>query len=84
LPSTQPLIVDYTLRPEILNIYSANDPVSGPLDYYDPVPKHRPPTAKPVKNVPDPQSWIPLLAHIQYWTNTVLVRELISAIERHR
>ncbi len=82
--ATQPLIVDYRVRPEWINIYSRNDPISGPLDYYDPPPRRRPAGARPVENVADDQSWIPLVAHIQYWTNSAFMSRLIAAIARGR
>jgi hypothetical protein len=77
--SVQPLIVSYPLYRHAsfhwINIWSRMDIISGSLDYYDdPVvpaadPKH-------VQNMIDPQARRPLLAHVQYWDNDLLRKQL--------
>lgn len=82
--SAQPLITRYDQRPPWTNVSSANDPISGDLDYYDPpsgqdadCPDAR---HKGIVNVRDDQAWIPLLAHTQYFTNDLFVKLLREAI----
>lgn len=86
--AAQPLISDYRHRPPWLNIYSKNDPISGALNYYDPIDNQDVPDPKcRVENLPDPQAWVPLIAHTQYWTNDLFVtklREALSAPVRFR
>jgi hypothetical protein len=81
--SVQPLIVDYDRyrRKNFhwINIWSPWDIISGSLDYYDdpdmPVtdPRH-------VNNMADPQAWIPLAAHVQYWGNEMLRKQLYKYV----
>ena len=77
--SAQPLIVDYTqYRPatfEWVNIWSSMDIISGELNYYDDpaLPPNHPPC---VQNMTDPRANIPIYAHIQYWNNPTLGRQL--------
>ena len=77
--SAQPLIVSYALyRPptfEWVNIWSPMDIISGELNYYDDpgFPPNRPPC---VVNLRDPQANIPLYAHVQYWGNEALRKQL--------
>ena len=84
--SVQPLILDYVrYRPippvvpppgfEWFNIWSRMDIISGQLNYYDDpaLPPNRPPW---LINQPDPKAWIPLAAHVQYWTNPLLREQL--------
>ncbi|MBW3570550.1 MAG: hypothetical protein KY467_05545 [Gemmatimonadetes bacterium] len=58
-----------------INIYSPEDPISGPLKFYDP-----PNTAGgdhlPVANRLDEAANMPLLAHNQYWQNAELANAL--------
>jgi len=67
----QPLIRSYEFRPkEWVNIYSWADLISGKLRFYDdPARAGGPPR---VQNVPDPQAWVPLAAHTEYWLNEIL------------
>ena len=81
----QPLILDYAeFRPkntfEWVNIYSRADIVSGRLTYYDTPENVFELTRNPVRNVRDWEAWIPILAHIQYWNNDKLRKELYAAI----
>jgi len=77
----QPLILDYEqYRPkgfQWVNLYSRWDVISGHLDYYD---SEGLPGYNPVCNCVDPQAWIPLLAHIQYWNDDALQDALYEAV----
>jgi hypothetical protein len=74
--ATQPLIHDRTVRPPWINIYSRNDPFSGRLDYY-----HLPTDpSTTVRNLVDPDAWIPIAAHNQYWRNDALLNTLKNAL----
>lgn len=82
--SVQPLIQDYRYRPKRwVNIWSPWDIISGPLDLYDyPDPPPRLPThSQRVDNVPDEEATTLLIAHTEYWENTVLVETIYDAIE---
>jgi hypothetical protein len=79
--AVQPLITDYQKfrfnpaasphGPKWINLWSPMDIVSGHLDYYDDpaVDKKAP---QRVQNKIDPEAWIPIAAHTQYWTNKLL------------
>jgi hypothetical protein len=79
--AVQPLITDYKLyryepgppryKPKWINIWSPCDVISGKLGYYD-HPAHAPYPEALVQNKIDWQSWIPLYAHLQYWTKKML------------
>jgi hypothetical protein len=77
--SVQPLIVNYKdYRPDTfawVNIWSPMDIVSGELNYYDDpdLPKDDP---LRVINMVDKKAWIPLMAHVQYWNNELLRKQL--------
>lgn len=84
--SVQPLILDYVrYRPippmvpppgfEWFNIWSRMDIISGELNYYDDpaLPANRLPC---VINERDPNARIPIVAHVQYWTNPLLREQL--------
>jgi len=77
--SVQPLIVSYEdYRPATLtwiNIWSPMDIISGSLEYYDD-PAGAPTPGQSVQNIRDPQAWVPLAAHAQYWQNEVLRKQL--------
>jgi hypothetical protein len=81
--SVQPLIVSYELyRPasfEWVNIWSKMDIVSGALDYYDD-PAVSPKDPRHVQNMIDPEARRPLLAHLQYWTDELLRRQLYRLV----
>ena len=79
--AVQPLITDYPAyrfnpippphRPKWINLWSKMDIISGSLDYYDD-PAMNAADPRHVQNFIDPQAWIPLAAHNQYWTNKLL------------
>jgi hypothetical protein len=76
--SVQPLIQSYEHRPASwINIYSPWDILSGNLDLYD-LPKATDP--RKVKNLEDPDATTLLMAHTEYWNNSLLVQTLYDAI----
>jgi hypothetical protein len=82
----QPLIEDPTCREHIpwVNVYSRNDIISGSLEFYD-FPETLPPgvTPIPVKricNVKDEDALVPLVAHVEYWENLTVWRELLKKV----
>lgn len=75
----QPLIQSYELRRfPWVNVYSPQDIVSGPLDYYDD-PGHPDYATRRVINLVDEQANVPLLAHVQYWDNDLVFEQLHQA-----
>ena len=80
----QPLIEYPAIRDRIewVNVFSRNDIVSGSLDFYqfpDPPPVDAPPVRK-VLNVPDEDALIPLVAHVEYWGNPTVWKELLARV----
>jgi hypothetical protein len=76
--SVQPLIQSYAYRPaQWINIYSPWDIISGRLDLYDLPGAPIPPG---VDNRPDPDATTLLMAHTEYWNDTLLVRTLYDAL----
>jgi hypothetical protein len=76
--SVQPLIQDYKYRPDQwINIYSPWDIISGYLDLYD-LPDST--SSKKVKNLPDPEATTLLMAHTEYWNDSLLVQTLYDAL----
>ncbi len=80
----QPLIEYPAIRNRIewVNVFSRNDIVSGSLDFYqfpDPPPAGAP-AVTPVLNVKDEDALIPLVAHIEYWTNLTVWNQLLARI----
>jgi len=81
----QPLILDYArYRPlgrfEWVNIHSSADIISGELEYYDYKDESNPQDFNPIRNERDQDARIPLVAHVQYWENDLLHKELYRAI----
>lgn len=83
----QPLIEDRECRDKIpwVNVYSRNDIISGSLDFY-----HFPePLAtgvqqvRKVTNVKDGDSLVPLVAHVDYWRNLTVWKELLQRVLDH-
>src|SRR6202521_1630746 len=69
--SVQPLIQRYEYRPaQWINIYSVWDIISGRLDLYDSPGAPIPPG---VDNRPDPDATTLLMAHTEYWKDSLLV-----------
>ncbi|HEX9129991.1 MAG TPA: hypothetical protein VF850_12600 [Gemmatimonadaceae bacterium] len=76
--SVQPLIQDYKFRPDQwINIYSPWDIISGYLDLYD-LPDST--SSKKVNNLADPEATTLLMAHTEYWNNSLLVKTLYDAL----
>jgi len=76
--SVQPLIQDYKYRPDQwINIYSPWDIISGYLDLYD-LPGST--SSKKVNNLADPEATTLLMAHTEYWNNSLLVKTLYNAL----
>lgn len=76
--SVQPLIQSYEYRPaRWINIYSPWDILSGNLDLYD-LPEATDP--RKVKNLEDPDATTLLMAHTEYWNDSLLVQTLYDAI----
>ena len=80
----QPLIEYPAVRDRIewVNVFSRNDIVSGSLDFYqfpDPPPAGAP-AVRPVLNVKDEDALIPLVAHVEYWTNLTVWNQLLARL----
>jgi len=80
--SVQPLIVSYNYRPstfEWINIWSRMDIISGELNYYDDpaLPPNVPPC---VHNIVDPRARFPIFAHVQYWRDPLLGKQLYRLV----
>ena len=76
----QPMIQDYRNRTfRWVNVYSRNDIICGSLDFYD-----LPGTSAPpgVENVRDEDALIPLVAHVEYWKNLTLWKQLLAEVTR--
>lgn len=72
----QPMILDERLRPfPWINIWSNQDPISGPLDFYD-FPPDRP---NHVHNWMDVQASLPFASHSQYFDHPLLRDTLFEA-----
>lgn len=78
--AVQPLIADYGNRydparqphgQKWINLWSRRDIISGRLDYYDD-PAVKETDLRHVQNKIDPGAWIPIVAHVQYWTKKLL------------
>jgi hypothetical protein len=81
--SVQPLIMSYPKFRKLkwINVYSRNDIVSGDLKFYDlPGYQDDPVPAVAVQNIKDRDAAVPLVAHVAYWKNKTVWRELLSAI----
>jgi hypothetical protein len=82
--TVQPLITNYRRFRKLkwINVYSHNDIVSGKLDFYD-LPGFQDKTTVPyeaVHNIIDHDASVPLIAHVSYWNNKTVWRELLKAI----
>ena len=79
----QPLIISYPKFRKLkwINVYSRNDIVSGDLKFYDlPGYQDDPVPAVAVQNIKDRDAAVPLVAHVAYWNNKTVWKELLSAI----
>jgi hypothetical protein len=76
--SSQPMLQDYTWRPEHwINIYSPWDVISGALEFYD-LPGAT--DERKVMNRKDPDASTLLMAHVEYWENPILPHVLAEAL----
>jgi hypothetical protein len=76
--SSQPMLQDYTWRPERwVNIYSPWDIISGSLEYFD-LPGAGDP--RQVMNRRDREATTLLMAHVEYWENGLLPEVLGEAL----
>ncbi len=75
----QPLIQSYAKFRNFdwVNVYSRNDIVSGELKFYD-VPNIT--GVRRVINLVDKDAAVPIVAHTDYWKNTLVWQELLSRI----
>ena len=76
----QPLISDYGFRPfRWVNVFSRRDPISGRLTSYDDSsqPLYR---KRRIRNLPDRAAVLPLLAHLEYFSDPVVFRQLVRAL----
>jgi hypothetical protein len=82
--TVQPLIQSYRKFRKFkwINVFSRNDIISGPLEFYDlpgmlglaPLPNVA------VHNVVDRDAAVPLVAHVDYWKNRTVWNELLREI----
>jgi hypothetical protein len=84
--TVQPLIVSYPKFRKLkwINVYSRNDIISGPLEFYDlpgfqDLPDDRRP-GEAVENVRDKDAAVPIVAHVSYWKNKLVWQKLLSEI----
>jgi hypothetical protein len=65
-----------------INVFSRCDIISGRLKFYDVFPPGSavPPAIYPVDNVADPDAVVPLIAHVEYWSNSTLWSRLLNVI----
>ena len=86
--TVQPLIVSYPKFRKLkwINVYSRNDIISGKLEFYDlpgfqnPKPGDPPVPDAAIKNVIDKDAAVPVVAHVAYWKNKTIWRELLAQI----
>ncbi|HXO19340.1 MAG TPA: hypothetical protein VOA87_05360 [Thermoanaerobaculia bacterium] len=78
--AVQPLIQTYELREfRWVNVFSRKDIISGNLQFYDDA-KNPLSKGRLVDNREDPDAATPLYAHVQYWENDLVFRELQAAL----
>ena len=81
--NVQPLILAYANRRDLawINLWSAHDPISGRLEYYDVADPASAPGAHLVDNHKDLYCNIPVLAHTMYWQSPCLGAVLLAAVQ---
>jgi hypothetical protein len=80
----QPVIEYRDIRDKIewVNVFSRNDIVSGSLDFYE-FPEPLPAGVRQVRrvvNVKDEDALVPLVAHIEYWSNLTVWTQLLARV----
>jgi hypothetical protein len=84
--TVQPLIQSYPkFRKRTfkwINVHSGNDIISGPLRFYDlpGMQEKDDPSPFAIKNVVDKDAAVPIVAHVDYWKNPCIWRELRQQI----
>ncbi len=82
--TVQPLIESYPKFRKFpwINVYSLSDIISGKLIFYDlkSVQAKKPLPLEAVHNMKDPDAYVPLLAHVDYWKNSFLWERLLEQI----
>ena len=80
--SKQPLIQDYDKYRSFkwINVFSKRDIVSGSLDYYDCEKASGYSSVRKVDNREDPTAIIPLVAHVEYWENSIVFEEFLKEL----
>jgi len=84
--TVQPLILSYPKFRKLkwINVYSRNDIISGPLEFYDlPGFQDVPDAQRPVEaveNVRDKDAAVPIVAHVSYWKNKLVWQKLLAEI----
>jgi hypothetical protein len=82
--TVQPLIQSYAKFRKFkwINVFSRNDIISGALEFYDlPSVLHQVPLPDvAVHNVVDKDAAVPLVAHVNYWHNETVWKQLLSEI----
>jgi hypothetical protein len=86
--TVQPLIVSYPKFRKFnwINVYSRNDIISGKLEFYDLPGFQNPKPGDPsvpdaaIKNIIDKDAAVPVVAHVSYWKNKTVWRELLAQI----
>lgn len=84
--TVQPLILSYPKFRKLkwINVYSKNDIISGPLEFYDlpgfqDLPEDRRPL-EAVENIRDKDAAVPIVAHVAYWKNKLVWQKLLAEI----
>lgn len=77
----QPLIQNYAQFRQFpwVNVYSPNDIVSGRVEFYDRPGEPSPPA---VERIEDKDAIVPLAAHVEYWSNSVVWERLYAELTR--
>ena len=86
----QPLISSYEEFRKFpwINVYSRNDIISGRVEMYDLSPDGQPEPLRAlighraVQRFIDPDAIVPLVAHVNYWKNTIVWQKLYEEVTR--
>jgi hypothetical protein len=82
--AVQPLIQSYAKFRKFkwINVFSRNDIISGALEFYDlpSIVRQTPLPDVAVHNVVDKDAAVPLVAHVNYWHNETVWKQLLSEI----
>jgi hypothetical protein len=82
--TVQPLIQSYAKFRKFkwINVFSRNDIISGALEFYDlhSIRRQVPLPDVAVHNIVDKDAAVPLVAHVNYWHNETVWKELLSQI----